>query len=50
MHDCAGVPTGISVVSLVCVGHPAEEKRAYEPGEKLDALRVHYDHWDNLRL
>ena len=50
MHDCAGVPASISVVSLVCVGHPAEEKRAYAPGEKLDAMRIHYDHWDNLKL
>ena len=50
LHESAGVPSGISVVSLVSLGHPAEEKRAYEPGEKLDKLRLHYDHWDNLKL
>ncbi len=47
--DSAGVPSGIDVISLVCIGYPAEEKRAYKPGEKLDPARVRYDHWDNLK-
>jgi nitroreductase len=50
MHESAGLPADISVVSLVCVGHPAEEKQAYDPGEKLNPRRIHYDHWDNLKL
>jgi nitroreductase len=49
LHEVAGVPAGISVVSLVAIGHPAEEKKPYEPGEKLDARRTRYDHWDNLK-
>ena len=50
LRETAAVPAGMSVVSLVCVGHPAEEKAAYEAGEKLDATRVRYDHWDCLEL
>ena len=49
LHEVAGIPAGISVVSLVAIGHPAEEKRPYEPGEKLDARRTRYDHWDSLK-
>ncbi len=48
LHTDAALPYIVDVVSLVAVGHPAEEKRAYEPGEKLDATRIHCDHWDNL--
>lgn len=50
LHESAGLPAGISVVSLVSVGHPAEEKPAYGPGEKIDPRRLHFDHWDNLKL
>jgi nitroreductase len=50
LHTVVGIPAGIAVVSLVCIGHPGEEKRAYDPGEKLDPVRIHYDHWDNLKL
>jgi nitroreductase len=50
LHTAAGVPAGIAVVSLVCIGHPGEEKRTYDPGEKLDPTRIHYDHWDKLKL
>jgi nitroreductase len=48
LHEAAGVPAGIGVVSLVAIGHPAEEKRAYRPGEKVDRMRLRYNHWDNL--
>ncbi len=44
------LPAVMGVVSLVCIGHPAEEKRPYDPGEKMDPKRFHYDHWDNLKL
>jgi nitroreductase len=50
MRQTMGIPANIEVVSLVCFGHPAEEKRPYEPGEKMDRYRLHYDHWDNLKL
>lgn len=50
LRQVTGIPANIEVVSLVCFGHPAEEKRPYEPGEKMDQQRVHYDHWDNVRL
>ncbi len=50
LHEEASVPAGYGVVSLVCIGHPAEEKAAYTPGEKLDRMRIRYDHWDNLKL
>jgi nitroreductase len=50
LHTDVGVPAGIAVASLVCIGHPGEQKRAYNRGEKLDPVRVHYDHWDNLKL
>jgi nitroreductase len=49
LRETTAVPPNIDVVSLVCVGYPAEEKRPYEPGEKRDAARVHYDHWNKLR-
>jgi nitroreductase len=49
LHEVAAVPSGIAVVSLVSIGYPGQERRAYEPGEKLDRLRIRYDHWDNLR-
>lgn len=50
LHEVAAVPENIEVVSLVCIGYPAEEKRPYEPGEKIDRQRLRYDHWDNLKL
>jgi nitroreductase len=50
LREELAIPQGIEVVSLVCIGHPAEEKPAYEPGEKKDPHRLHYDHWDNLKL
>jgi nitroreductase len=50
LHTSAAVPAGIVVVSLVCIGHPDEEKRAYDPGEKLDWQRVHFDQWDKIKF
>ena len=50
MREVAGVPENIDVVSLVCIGYPDEEKRAYDAGEKRDPQRLHYDHWDTLKL
>lgn len=50
LHEAAAFPENMDVVSLVCIGYPAEEKRPYEPGEKIDRQRVRYDHWDNLKL
>ena len=50
LRQIAGLPEGIEVVSLVCVGYPDEEKRAYEPGEKIDRQRIRLNHWDNLML
>jgi nitroreductase len=50
LREASGVPANIDVVSLVCIGYPDEEKRAYKPGEKLDKARVHYDQWKNLKL
>lgn len=50
LHEAAGLPENIQVVSLVSFGHPAEERRHYEPGEKVDRHRIHYDHWDKLKL
>lgn len=50
LHHDLHLPANVDVVSLVCVGHPGEEKRAYEPKERLDSARIHYDHWDTLKL
>lgn len=50
LRETVGLPSNIDVVSLVCIGHPDEQKAAYEPGERLDPARIHYDHWDNLKL
>jgi nitroreductase len=44
----AALPHIVDVVSLVSIGHPEEEKRAYGPSEKLDPTRIHFDHWNNL--
>jgi len=49
LHNDVAVPAGIAVASLICIGHPAEEKRAYDPGEKLDPVRIRYDHWDTIK-
>jgi nitroreductase len=49
LHRTMAVPAGIAVASLVCIGHPGEEKRAYDPGEKLDPVRIRYDHWDSMK-
>jgi len=49
LHSVVGVPAGITVASLVCIGYPGEEKRAYEPGEKFDQMRIHCDHWDRIQ-
>jgi len=50
LREAAQVPESIDFVSLVAIGYPDEEKRAYEPGEKIDRQRIRYDHWDALRL
>ena len=49
LRTSAAVPENIEVVSLVCIGYPDEEKRAYEPREMVDRQRVRYDNWNNLR-
>lgn len=49
LREVAGVPENIDVVSLVCIGHPDEQKRPYEPGEKIDRQRIRHNHWDNLK-
>jgi len=49
LREAVGIPEHMGVVSLVCIGYPAEEKSAYAPGERIDWQRVHYGHWDNLR-
>jgi nitroreductase len=48
LREAASLPENIDVVSLVCIGYPDEDKRPYEPGEKMDRQRIRYDHWDNL--
>jgi nitroreductase len=50
LREAAAVPDNIDFVSLVAIGHPDEEKRAYDPGEKIDRQRIRYDHWDALKL
>ncbi len=50
LREAAAVPDNIDFVSLVCIGYPDEDKRAYEPGEKIDRQRIRYDHWDAVRL
>jgi nitroreductase len=50
LREKLAIPEDIDVVSLVCIGYPDEDKPAYEPGEKRDPHRLHYDHWDNLKL
>ena len=50
LREAADVPANMNVVALVSIGHPAQKRRPYEPGEKLDRQRVHYDHWSNLKL
>jgi len=50
LRKAAAIPPKIDVVSLVCIGYPDEEKRPYDPGEKMDPTRVHYDHWDELKM
>jgi nitroreductase len=50
LRQALNIPKDIEVVSLVCVGHPEEVKRPYDPGEKMDRRRFHYDHWDKLKL
>jgi len=37
-----GIPEGIGVLSLLSIGHPAEEK---EPRTQYDPARVHRDRW-----
>jgi nitroreductase len=50
LREAAGLPDNMNVVSLVSIGYPAEERKPYKPGERLDPLRIHYDHWDTLDL
>ena len=50
LRQVVGFPDNLRVVSLVSIGHPEGESRSYDPGEKLDPTRIHYDHWDNLKL
>jgi nitroreductase len=50
LQNEVGLPKGMGVVSMVCIGHPAETEQPYKKGEKLDSYRIHYDHWDNLKL
>ena len=50
LRKATAIPDKIDVVSLVCIGYPDEERRPYDPGEKRDPTRVHYGHWDSLKL
>jgi nitroreductase len=50
LREAADLPENMNVVSFVSIGYPAEEREPYEPGEKLDRRRIHYDRWDNLKL
>jgi nitroreductase len=50
LRKAAAIPAKIDVVSLVCIGYPDEDKRPYDPGEKTDPTRVHYEHWNELRV
>jgi len=50
LREALAIPKNIDVVSLVCLGRPGEDKKAYEPSEKRDPQRVHYDHWDKMKL
>jgi nitroreductase len=50
LRETLAIPEHIDVVSLVCIGCRDEDKRAYEPGEKRDPYRLHYGHWDRLKL
>ncbi|MGD2206936.1 MAG: nitroreductase family protein [Anaerolineae bacterium] len=42
IRDVLGIPATIGVLSLVSIGHPAEEKPART---QFDAARVHRDRW-----
>jgi nitroreductase len=42
LRDVLGVPDSIGVLSLLSIGHPAEEKDART---QYDAGRVHLDRW-----
>jgi len=50
LREVANLPESMNVVSFVSIGYPAEEREPYEPGEKLDRRRIHYDRWENLKL
>ena len=50
LRTATAIPGDVEIASLACFGYPDEAKRPYEPGEKQDASKVHYDHWDNLRV
>lgn len=42
VRELLGIPSGVRVLCLVPVGHPAEEK---PPHTKYDPARVHYERW-----
>jgi hypothetical protein len=50
LREAANVPENIDVVSFVSIGYPDEEKRAYDPAERIDRQRIRYDHWDTVKL
>jgi nitroreductase len=42
MRALFGLPAHISPLSLIAIGHPAEEK---EPAQRFDPSRIHLNHW-----
>jgi nitroreductase len=48
-HDALAIPTDVRVVSLVALGHPAEERPPHTKEERFDPLKVHYGQWEKRR-
>jgi len=50
LRDALKVPSGFRALSLVCLGHPAEEATPHTKEERFNERRVHYGDWSNLKL
>jgi nitroreductase len=48
LQDALKVPSGFRALSLVCLGHPAEEPAPHSKEERFDKTRVHYGDWRKL--
>jgi nitroreductase len=46
LHDLLAIPLDVGVVALVALGHPAEERSAHGKHDRLEPLKVHFDHWE----